>query len=217
MQDQKWKGTLICFEGIDGSGKTIQARRLVQTLKRKGYDVKYTAEPSKGVFGKLVHSQILETDNRIPTVLESVFFAADRLNHVETEIIPSLKKGKIIVCDRYLYSSVAYQGTRTRSTPIRKWILEINKHAITPDLAIYIDVPPEIAFHRTKVKKSSMESLETLRQVREIYLKLVEENQLILIDGNKPINDVTRSIENLVSKILQLPRTSRNQFQNKVN
>lgn len=211
MQDQKCKGTFICFEGIDGCGKTVQASCLVQTLKRNGYDAIYTAEPSKGILGKFVHSQILETDSRLPTVLESVIFAADRFNHVETEIKPSLRKGKIIVCDRYLYSSVAYQGTCS-STPMRKWIIEINKHALKPNLAIYIDVPPEIAIHRTKVRKSIMESLETLKQVREAYLKLVEEKQLTMIDGNKPLIEVTKSVENLVSQILKLPKTSSNQF-----
>jgi len=195
----KHHGVFICVEGIDGSGKTIQARRLVKTLTRKGYDAIYTTEPSKGIYGKIIRNHILQGNSRVPSVVEAVLFAADRVDHIKKEIKPLLKAGKIIVCDRYVYSSIAYQGAADVNI---EWIKEINKHTIKPDLAIYIDVPPEIVINRIKRKKTVMETLQTQKEVRKIYLKLVEENQLVNVYGNASIREVAQTIENVVLKFL---------------
>jgi dTMP kinase len=193
-------GIFICIEGIDGSGKTTQAHRLVKRLKKKSYDAVYTTEPSKGTYGKIIRKHILQGKNRVPTVVEATLFAADRIDHGENEIKPLLKTGKIIVCDRYVYSSIAYQGASNLDL---EWIKEINKHAIKPDLAIYIDVPPEIVINRIKRRKTVMETLQTQKRVRELYLKLVKEKQLVMVDGNAPMKEVAEDIENIVLKFLR--------------
>jgi dTMP kinase len=200
LLETKRNGLFICIEGIDGSGKTTQARRLVRTLKKKEYNAVYTTEPSKGTFGKIIRKHILQGNNRVPTVIEAILFAADRIDHIQNEIKPLLEIGKIVICDRYVYSSIAYQGAASLN---QKWIREINKDAIKPDLAIYIDVPPKIVISRIKRKKSVMETLQTQDKVRKLYLKLVEEKQLIMIDGNVPINEIAEAIENLVLKFLE--------------
>jgi dTMP kinase len=193
-------GVFICVEGIDGSGKTTQARRLVKILIKKGYDAVYTTEPSKGVYGKIIRKYLLQGNNRVPTVVEAVLFAADRVDHLENEVKPLLRAGKIAVCDRYVYSSIAYQGAAGLN---QEWIKEINKHAIQPDLAIYIDVPPEVVINRLKRRKSVMETLQTQKKVRELYLKLVEEKQLVMVYGNASIREVAKTIENVVLKFLE--------------
>lgn len=197
----KHYGVFVCIEGIDGSGKTTQAHRLVEFLRKLGYDSTYTTEPSKGVYGKIIHKHILHRDNRVPSIVEAVFFATDRLDHIKREIEPLLKQGKIIVCDRYLYSSIAYQGAANLDT---EWIKKINKHALKPDLAIYIDIPPEILITRLKRRrKTVMETLENQRKVRDQYLKLVKQEQLIKIYGNTSKREVANVIQNLVLNFLQ--------------
>jgi len=200
VEETKHHSVFICIEGIDGSGKTTQAHRLVKTLTKKGYDAVYTTEPSKGTYGKIIRKHILQGNNRVPTVVEAVLFAADRVDHVENEVKPLLKAGKTVVCDRYVYSSIAYQGAVNLN---QEWIRELNKHAVKPDLAVYIDVLPKIVINRIKRRKSVMETLQTQENVRKLYLKLVEEKQLVMVDGNVSIKEVAEAIENMVLKFLE--------------
>lgn len=197
----KKQGAFICIEGIDASGKTTHAHRLVKNLKTKGVDAIYTTEPTKDEVGKIIKTQILRRKKRVPSVIEALLFAVDRVNHVERKIKPALKKGKIVVCDRYLYSSLAYQGATGLEL---QWVREINKYAISPDLAIYIDVPPEVAIERMKWKKLSvMESLETQRKVREVYMKLVQGDELVYVEGNQPKQEVEKEVLNIVLEFLR--------------
>lgn len=189
------KGLFICVEGLDGCGKTTQAKILVKTLKRTSYDAVYTAEPSRGHIGKFIKKFCLHDKKRISAVTEALLFAADRYEHVENEVMPALKKGKIVVSDRYVYSSLAYQGATGLDL---KWIDAINRHAVKPDLAIFIDVNPEIVIHRLKPKKSVMENLETQRKVREVYMKFVENGELAKIDGNRSKREVANDILRVV-------------------
>lgn len=201
----KLKGVFICVEGIDGSGKTTQSRRLVKNLTRRGYDAVYTSEPSKGVFGKMIRKHILQGNSRVPTVVEAVLFAADRVDHIEKKVKPFLTAGKIVICDRYVYSSIAYQGASSLNL---RWIERINKHAIKPDLAIYIDVPPEIVINRIKRKKSVMETMQTQRNVRKLYLRLVKEKLLVKVYGNISVKEVGNAIEKVVLRFLEKTKLS---------
>ena len=194
------KGMLICIEGIDASGKTTQAKLLVKNLNERGYEAVYTSEPTKGFFGQILRQKILYGNERVPAVVEALLFALDRLEHVEKEIKPALEKEKIVVSDRYLYSSIAYQGAAGLDPA---WIEEINRWAIKPDLAIYLDVPAEVVIKRLKRKRSVMETLENQRRVRNVYLRLVKEGMLLLVDGNRPIEEIEREILEIVMKRLR--------------
>lgn len=194
------QGVFICIEGIDASGKTTQARRLVKKLRQKGIDAVYTTEPSSGKVGKLIRGYVLDREKRVPITLEALLFAADRVDHLETEVKPALKRGKIVVCDRHVYSSLAYQGAAGLDL---KWIEHINQFALVPDLALFLDVTPEVMMKRLKRKKTVMETTQNLQRVREVYLKMVQDNRLILLDGDKPVDDVANDILKVVLGFLK--------------
>jgi len=194
----KNRGAFICIEGLDGCGKSTQAKLLVKRLK-KNHNAVYTAEPSRGKIGTYIRENYLYGEKRFSVVLEALLFAADRIEHLESEIFPFLDKGFLVISDRYVYSSLAYQGAAGLSI---EWIEKINDHAIQPDLAVFIDVNPETVMSRLKPKKSVMENLETQKKVREIYLKFVEDGRLIRIDGDKSEKEVAKEVYEVVTKFL---------------
>jgi dTMP kinase len=194
------RGAFICIEGIDASGKTTQARRLVKTLRRRGIDAVYTTEPSSGKVGKLIRRYVLDRERRVPIAVEALLFAADRVEHVETEIKPALEKGKVVVCDRYVYSTLAYQGAAGLDL---EWIELINRFALVPDLALFLDVTPEIVVKRLKRKRSVMETPQNLERVREVYMRMLRDGRMVLVDGNKSVGDVTEEILRVVLDFLK--------------
>jgi dTMP kinase len=193
------KGAFICIEGLDGCGKTTQAKLLVKRL-RKSHNAVYTAEPSRGKIGAFIRKNCLYGEKRLSSVVEALLFAADRLEHVENEVLPALRQGRLVVSDRYVYSSLAYQGAAGLSL---EWIEKINEHALRPDFAIFIDVDPKIVMQRLKPNKSVMENLETQRKVREVYLKYVTKGELTRIDGDKPKKEVAEALSAVVLKFLK--------------
>ncbi len=191
------KGMFIIIEGLDGSGKTTQANLLAKKLSQS-YKILLTAEPSCGKIGAFIRESCLYEDKRLPTEAEALLFAADRIEHMNEEVKPALDEGKLVICDRYIYSSLAYQGYAGLSL---EWIKTINARAIQPDFSIFIDVSPERVLERLQRKKSVMETLETQQKVREIYLKYVERGELVQIDGDKTQDVVA---EQLYAKVLSL-------------
>jgi len=200
MAKGKPKGKFISIEGVDGSGKTTQAKKLVKSLQQQAFDAIYTTEPSRGNVGRLIRSFVLNREQRVPIAQEALLFAADRVDHVETEIKPQLERGKIVVCDRYVYSSLAYQGAAGLDLD---WIDGINRFALKPDLALLLDVSLDVAVSRLKGQKSVMENMSNLRKVRDVYLKLARQRRMVLLDGNKSIEDLAESILRIFLKELK--------------
>jgi dTMP kinase len=194
------KGAFIVIEGLDGSGKTTQAKLLAANLKKSHHLAVYTAEPSQGKIGKFIRNRILYEEARFPTAVEALLFAADRVEHINNEVLPAVERGQLVISDRYLYSSLAYQGSAGLSLD---WIESINQQAMKPDLALYIDVKPEIVLNRLKRKKSVMETLETQQRVREVYLKYVERGMLTVINGAQSKRTVAREILAVVLPFLK--------------
>lgn len=196
----KERGLFICIEGLDASGKTTHARRLVWNLQKRGFEAIYTTEPSAGEIGKFIRKYVLQRRKRVPSVVEALLFAVDRVDHVEKEIKPALQEGKIVVSDRYVYSSLAYQGAAGLDI---KWIEEINELALPSDLAIYIDVPAEVVVRRLRGRRSVMERLKIQRKVREVYMRLVKNGSLIPVDGNRPRDEVSKDVLTVVLDFLK--------------
>jgi dTMP kinase len=189
----------ICIEGLDGCGKTTQAKLLARRLK-KTYSAVYTAEPSNGKIGKFIKQYYLHAEKRGSSIIEALLFAADRFEHVQSEVLPKVNEGKLVISDRYVYSSLAYQGAAGVDL---SWIESLNAHATRPDLALFIDVAPEVVVQRLKTRRSVMEDLETQRKVREVYLSFVEKGELVVIDGNASKRKVAGRILKVVLEFLE--------------
>jgi dTMP kinase len=194
------KGIFVCIEGLDGSGKTTHSHRLVQNLQKKGFDAVYTTEPGRGKLGKFIRASVLQGKKRVPRVVEAVLFAVDRVEHLEKDVKPALMEGKVVVSDRCVYSSLAYQGAAGLDL---EWIEEVNRFALPPDLGLYIDVPPEVVVKRIRRKKSVMERLETQRRVKEVYMKFVDNGKLMPIDGDRKKIEVEKNILNVIMDFLE--------------
>ena len=192
-------GLLIAVEGIDGSGKTTQAKRLVRWLRERGVSAQYTREPTDGQIGRILKAMALR--RRVNPYLEALLFAADRLQHLERTIEPLLSKGYVVVSDRYLHSSLAYQAATTGDP---EWVRELNKHARKPDLALLLDVKPQIGLRRIRRKRRSrFEQVELLEKIRENYLRMVERGELLLVDASRDAETVSETIREIVREFLE--------------
>lgn len=195
------KGILIVFEGIDGSGKSTQAGLLIQGLKAKGFEVVYFREPSEGRWGRRIKTKALHPDSLSPEE-ELDLFLRDRKENVKKNLKPALSKKKIIVLDRYYYSTIAYQGARGIDT---RRIRKMNEDfAVKPDLVFILDVEPRKGLERIedRAKKDKLfEQKDYLFKVRKIF-KSIKGKNIIHIDGRKPKEKIADKIEKIVLSYL---------------
>ena len=205
----KRPGRFIVLEGIDGAGTTTQTARLVERLRSETpkTPVKVTREPSDGPIGSLVRQvltgRIVIPGGRAPGwATMALLFAADRMDHVESEIEPFLSQGGIVVSDRYDASSLAYQSVSSGRGGDKavEWIRELNKHALRPDLTIVLDLPSDIAAARREVRGEAAqlyEQNEVQRALAEFYRDLARHmpnDRVVIIDGRGSIDDVHRRV-----------------------
>ena len=175
------RGVLVAFEGIDGSGKSTQARKFVAWAKTLGFEVISSREPTDGPWGKKIREARFTA--RMSPEDELAAFIADRQEHVETLIKPALARGALVVIDRYYHSTVAYQGARGLEP---RALLEKNRaFAPVPDLVVLVDMDPKAALERIASRGEGtdlFENLAALTKVREIFLSLVD-SHVAKIDG----------------------------------
>ncbi len=192
------RGVFVVLDGIDGCGKTFHSKVLRDELQTRGFNTVCTAEPSNGAVGKFIRSILLT--EKVPPEVEALLFAADRFEHLRREIMPNLEKGRIVVCDRYLYSSLAYQGAQGVDLD---WIKAINNFALKPDIAFYLDVPPDVGLGRIRRKRSVLENHALQMRVREKYLEFTRLGDMIMVDSNRPVEIVKTDLVKLTVKKLQ--------------
>lgn len=213
-----YKGKFIVIEGIDGSGKTTQAKRLVSYLEKKGIKSIYTKEPTDEVTGKLIR-RILSGELSVPAVSLQYLFAADRGVH-QVSILEYLKKGLTVVSDRYFWSSAVYgmvdreistnEGDKERLLVILS-ILSIYHKFIVPDNTFYLRISTEEAVKRRIDKKEKeleiYEKDSKLEKIRLGYDWLSKKfaKEITVVDGEKKVEEVTEDI----IKLLKLPKLHR--------
>ncbi|MCC6753897.1 MAG: dTMP kinase [Saprospiraceae bacterium] len=206
----KRRNLFIAFEGIDGSGKSTQLRLLADRLRREGHRVYCTSEPTDSPIGSLIRNVFkhrIEADHRTIAAL----FAADRIDHLVNRsdgILRKLEEGYTVLCDRYYFSSYAYQGIHM---PV-DWVIEINAPAVNmlrPDLHIYIDLEPAESMRRVQNGRSSTELYETtenLRAVRQQYLDCFNRfrsgENWCLLSGEDTPEEVAKAVWVMVAPLL---------------
>ncbi|MEA3559142.1 MAG: dTMP kinase [Candidatus Thermoplasmatota archaeon] len=144
----------IAIEGIDGCGKGTQAKLLKEKLSDIGNDVLLTSEPTKGPTGKMIREHL--SDPFLDDESLALLFASDRIEHLEKEVRPALESNRFVITDRYVYSSIAYQGQKVDM----EWVGEINRYADRPDLAILLDLNPKISARRVDHRGEALEYFE---------------------------------------------------------
>ncbi|WP_297457958.1 dTMP kinase [Thermococcus sp.] len=196
----------IVIEGIDGAGKSTQARLLAKWFEDRGYEVVLTKEPTDTAFGKLIRKLVLTGGKegiidgaRISHEAEALLFAADRAEHVAKLIRPSLEACKVVISDRYFYSSLAYQWARGLDL---EWLIDLNRFAIRPDLVILLDLPVKESMKRLRsrsIKSEFDKIVELQKRVRENYLKLAERfPEMKIVNALASVEDIHRDIVALV-------------------
>ena len=210
MERKNQKGLFIVFEGIDGSGKTTQAMMLSNYLLNKGYRVLQTEEPTRELITGFFVKIALRHKDHLPPETYLLLFIADRLNHIENTIRPALSAGKIVISDRYHFSTLAYQTAQgIPRERIDNFIIALGVDILQPDITVFVDTPVDVALERLSDREKGVVDLferrEFLEKVRRNFLSLAEEFNFIRVDGSKDPLTIHKEIIKKIEKRLPPP------------
>ena len=204
-------GVFITFEGGDGAGKTTQIEKLRGWLERQGHTVVVTREPGGTDIGVELRNIVLHHRGFLAPRAEALLYAADRAHHIHTVVRPALERGEVVVQDRYFDSSVAYQGagrvlSEDEVRDLSLWATE----SLMPQLTVVLDIPSDIARQRRDSDNRVFDRLEAEaddfhERVRQAYHRLAdaEPDRFLMIDGQRPIDDIHAEVVSRVSALLR--------------
>ena len=197
-------GKFIVFEGIDGAGKSTQVALLTKRLEALGHDVHLTAEPTALPSGKAIREALSGSVKKSECEMAAMF-TLDRIAHNKEELVPLTNEGKTVICDRYYYSSLAYQGQATDYG----WVKTMNltcpeiKH---PDLCIYLDLLPEQSLARIRARNEALEiyeNIEKLTKVRNAFLAVIDDlkkegEKIFTVSADRTVEEIANEIFDIV-------------------
>lgn len=216
-------GLFITFEGGEGAGKSTQIRLLAQALQERGQEVLVTREPGGSAGAEAVRHVILSgAAEHFGTRMEALLFAAARSDHVEELIRPALRRGGVVLCDRFVDSSRVYQGiTGNLEAEFIERLQQVAVNGVMPDCTLILDLPAAVGLERARQRAAGpvdnapdrfeKEELETHEKRREAFLELAEREPLRcrVIDASQPREDIARQILSIVEPLLPFGRRSR--------
>lgn len=201
MKQNNLPGKFIVFEGLDGAGKSTQAKLLLDYFRdEKEIKSHYTSEPTPSLIGGIIQSQIRKDWSSSNECLQ-LLFCADRLYHIEKEIIPLLEKGIHVICDRYFLSTAAYGEDM-------EWLLELNKKILLPDIVLLLNISPKESIKRIHSNRTGgvhlFEKEEILSRVENNYKILSERfsDLVVEIDAERTPQEIALDIQKIVEQKL---------------
>jgi dTMP kinase len=200
MKQNSYSGKFIVIDGLDGSGQSTQVNLLKKFLTKKRYKVLLTKEPTLDSKAGQKIKKILEKKFKVSPGKLQKLFSKDRKEHLDKEILPALKKGKIVISDRYFFSSFAYGKASGLNLG---WLIRLNKNFLFPDLTFILKVRPEICIYRIQKRGEDNtlfekeERLKKVWQVYKIFPKKFNKN-IYIINGEKPVEQVFKEIKKIV-------------------
>ena len=206
-------GALITFEGIDGSGKSTQLRMLASELRLRGLGVVTTREPGGTTLGQRLRAALLDAQEQVDPLAELLVFAADRAQHVRTQLIPAINLNHVVLSDRYADATVAYQGAgRGFDQKLIGEIVELATGGLKPDLTLVFDLPVAESAARTKRRadkrqrdRLDFENPRFHRRVRKAYLRMAkaEPERVRIIDSRGPVEETHALVMEIVMPFLK--------------
>ena len=210
------KGFLVSLEGPEGAGKTSVLEAIIPILEDRGIEVLSTREPGGVLIGEKIREVILDPSHtEMDPKTELLLYIASRRQHLVEKVLPALVAGKLVIMDRFIDSSVAYQGFgRGLDKKAIDWLNEFATDGLKPDLTLYFDIEVEEGLARIaansdrEVNRLDMESLDLHRKVRQGYLSLLEKeaNRIVKIDASLPLDQVIANTQQLLFDRMGLRR-----------
>lgn len=205
------RGTFIVLEGLDGAGTTTQCAAIASVLRAEGREVLVTNEPSPGPIGTMIRQALtgrlgLPQGGSLTAETMALLFAADRVDHLAADVEPAVARGAVVLSDRFLLSSLAYQGAQVGID----WVAELNSRARKPDLTVFLEIAPAIAAKRRHARGGREELYEAeavQRRTASWYRKAIAlrkkaGERIAIIDGSQPVAEVTREAVTAIRKVL---------------
>lgn len=211
MRAKKVNGLFLTFEGGEGSGKSTQAKRLQAWLEAKGYSVVLTREPGGTPLGVRIRQLLLESSEPLGDRAELLLYEADRAHHVESKILPALKAGKIVLCDRYTDSSLVYQGMcRGLGVAQTDALNRFATGGLAPDLVFVLDIPAPLGLERVRARQKALDRMEREelsfhKKVRSGFLKLARKaaSRYVVLDAREKEPELEQKIQEALTRKLK--------------
>ncbi len=200
MRTHPYPGFFVDIEGLDGSGMSTQAGLLYKVLRKEGFDIFSTKEPTDNVIGGLIRGALTGIYSLPPAALQ-LLFVADRLHHLEREIAPILNSGGVLIADRFHWSTIAF-GSVDLS---RQWLLQLHRYCFLPDLSIFLRVSPKVCIERLKADRFDFELFEEeskLWKVWDTYEWLAKKfpENIFVVNGERKPGEVMKEILKYIKK-----------------